>query len=228
MHVNSDRTVASILAPWFNFSAIIRNHGGHLSVVTQFDADEMAGADGLCSTGCPPHAQVNESTFLQQKCQSDKNQALFSCFHETAGVDNRIDNQLFTSLESEFISMCQLNILKLSRYDILSFMQAELNDTNALSDVGIFVTPEPDHPPPEDNSTQATQTLATTNTQPITTTTQPPTTAQPLITTQSNSSIIEPSDSNLHSSGSSQHRYFNNSILWLLLLVTMVISFLYQ
>ena len=210
VHVNSDQTVASVLAPWLNFSAIIRKHDEYLSIVTQFDADEMAAADGLCSSGCLPHSQVNVSDFLQKKCLSDRNYALVACFHPTTGISNHLTNPIYMNLDIAFIEMCRLNILKLSSYDILSFIQAEANDTNALTDVGVFVTPEPDPPPdpPTDRTISPSVTLspaAVRSTSSHTTTYN----AGPTSTS---------TDDSTNSSASSIHRHFDKIHLWLLLI----------
>lgn len=175
LHISNKGSVVSILAPWLNFSIIIRNQGGFLSVVTQIDADEMAASEGLCKTGCPMHTRVDHAEITKKKCEMDQNNALLGCF---TSLLEALENEVYDREDARgsYYSMCTRDVLTQSSYDIIPFLKAAAKDSNLLQDWKPFVLPDP-VPPPEvpitTHNTQSTttptkQTTPTTGTMPTT------------------------------------------------------------
>ena len=147
-HVNQNRTVASILAPWLNLTVIVRKHDDMLGVVLRMPADIARNADGLCSTQCPSHSVHNINSFKARKCVEDANSALYACtfnadLYKILHGASRTDQ---ISLIPIFSDICSFDVLNSLSYSVLSFMKAIAKDYRLLPDVAPDIMPEPNGP----------------------------------------------------------------------------------
>ena len=158
-HINPNKTMASILAPWLNLTLIIRRHHNYLSIVMQMPADLLDSSEGLCHTGCANHTQNNINNLKQSSCNHDVFLSLRGCIG--AGLLNVIPSESQLSLLLTHI--CQFDVLKNLTYSVLSILKAVANDYILLRDFGKHIIPEPFRPPVPQLSLHSTTNIRSTS-----------------------------------------------------------------